>query len=286
MSCRGFVSCCFIDPSFPFPNQGAAASSGGPWWADLPSASKSQHDPVVPASLKAGRTEFNTGGSSSNNPDASLLIDNSDYRGKDRSRASFNGRDVTALCVKGLGAGAGGAANHCDPAGGTASQESAVAATYLGRLNPTVVDFDSTGGAYPNACGGGSVDRRGGGATWGGGLANGGSADGGGGARGAGEGGSGCGSGFKSEGAGIETGRKDCGGRGAAGAAADDISTISSSALFVESVEGGEEDRRKECLMSSDNPYGPDFHHYQLEEGSGEDDGEMSPAAVEAKLAG
>ncbi|CBJ26939.1 hypothetical protein Esi_0050_0091 [Ectocarpus siliculosus] len=161
----------------------------------------------------------------------------------------------------GRGAHVAGSSSACDALSGRCSQRqsTAAAAACLGRLDFTAVNVDAAGAAYPTGGGGGGADRRGD-LAWGGGVANGGSTAGEGHGRGAG----GITSGDREAGDGPESRTRESGEvrvMGVVEVGADDVATMSSSALSVTSREDEESDT-EDVYMMVDDRYDPDYHPF------------------------
>ncbi|CAM9366841.1 unnamed protein product [Ectocarpus sp. 12 AP-2014] len=191
--------------------------------------------------------------------------------------------------AKGLASAAGGGAHvagsssACDALSGRCSQRqsTAAAAACLGRLDFTAVNVDAAGAAYPSGGGGGSADRHGD-VAWGGGVADGGSTAGEGHGRSAG----GITSGDQEAGDGPESVTRESREvlvMGSLEVGADDVATMSSSALSVTSREDEESDTEDVYLMVDDR-YDPDYHPFAeslLDANSGDESSINMSVAIE-----
>ncbi|CAM9524902.1 unnamed protein product, partial [Ectocarpus sp. 12 AP-2014] len=160
-------------------------------------------------------------------------------------------------------------------------QSTAAAAACLGRLDFTAVNVDAAGAAYPSGGGRGSADRHGD-VAWGGGVANGGSAAGEGHGRGAG----GITSGDQEAGDGPESVTRESREvlvMESLEVGADDVATMSSSALSVTSREDEESDT-EDVYMMVDDRYDPDYHPFAeslLDANSGDESSINMSVAIE-----
>ncbi|CAM9242487.1 unnamed protein product [Ectocarpus sp. 4 AP-2014] len=183
----------------------------------------------------------------------------------------------------GRGAYVAGSYSACDALSRRCSQRqsTAAAAACLGRLDFTVVNVDAAVAAYPSGGGGGSADRRGD-VAWGGGVANGDSTAGKGHDRGAG----GITSGDQEAGDGPESVTRESGGvlvMEGVEVGADDVATMSSSALSVTSREEEESDT-EDVYMMVDDRYDPDYHPFAeslLDANSGDESSINMSVAIE-----
>ncbi|CAB1117844.1 unnamed protein product [Ectocarpus sp. CCAP 1310/34] len=183
----------------------------------------------------------------------------------------------------GRGAHAAGSSSACDALSGRCSQRqsTAAAAACLGRLDFTAVNVDAAGAAYPSGCGGGGSDRRGD-VAWSGRFANGGSTAGEGHGRGAG----GITSGDREARDGPESVTQESGEvrvMESVEVGADDVATMSSSALSVTSREDEESDT-EDVYMMVDDRYDPDYHPFAeslLDANSGDESSIHMSVAIE-----